>query len=210
MDIWCIKETFVDCFYERYSVPVGDNWVIVDVGAGLGDFSIFCAEGHPTNRVIAFEPTPESFGLLEDNVQANELNNIEAFNLAIWSGNNILVMDTVAGEPVQFTSQIASGEVETPEKIVVSSISLEAALELAKVDTCSLLKMDCEGAEYEILYHTPDNVLHRVERIVMEYHDDVSPNTHIDLAKFLKAKGYTVKTYPNFVHSNLGYLYACR
>ena len=35
---------------------------------------------------------------------------------------------------------------------------------------CDLLKMDCEGAEYDILYHCPSEVLTRIDRIALEVH----------------------------------------
>jgi len=70
--------------------------------------------------------------------------------------------------------------------------------------------LDCEGAEYDILFHTTASVLGRIDRIVMEYHDNVTANTHQDLVKFLVSKDFAVKTFPNPVHDYLGYLSACR
>jgi hypothetical protein len=70
--------------------------------------------------------------------------------------------------------------------------------------------MDCEGAEYPILLNTPDELLKKIDRIVLEYHDNVTDYTHQDLKKFLSEGGYKVKITPNFVHADLGYLYAQR
>jgi hypothetical protein len=72
------------------------------------------------------------------------------------------------------------------------------------------MKLDCEGAEYEILFKAPDSVLNRIDRIVMEYHDNAVEYTHADMERFLKEKGYKVKVYPSPVHPYLGYLSAAR
>ncbi len=64
MDVWSVKETFVDRFYERYGAPVGEGWTVMDIGGGIGDFSIFAAYDKPSNQIYAFEPYPGSFTLL--------------------------------------------------------------------------------------------------------------------------------------------------
>ena len=61
MDIWSIKETFIDRFYERFGTSIQYGWVIVDVGAGLGDYTVFAAGHSPSVRVFAYEPFDESF-----------------------------------------------------------------------------------------------------------------------------------------------------
>jgi hypothetical protein len=73
-----------------------------------------------------------------------------------------------------------------------------------------LVKLDCEGAEYEILFNLPPVYFPRIRRIVLEYHDNVTAYTHLDLAAFLKEQGYRVKVTPNVVHNYLGYLSAER
>jgi len=76
------------------------------------------------------------------------------------------------------------------------------------LEYCDLLKLDCEGAEYPILMNAPQTVLRRIHRIIMEYHDRAGCYTHTDLETFLIANGFRVCTHPNFVHADLGYLYA--
>ena len=215
MDVWCLKETFLDRVYERYGTPVGQGWTIIDIGGGLGDFSILAASAHPSNRVITFEPTPESFALLQQNVERNGIKNIEAYMLGIWSGETNLVLDTALGNPVQFSSRPAgspmiSNQAQKGESLLAQAISLPQAFERFQVKTCSLLKLDCEGAEFEILFNTPADLFQRIERIVMEYHDGVTPYNHNDMDRFLARQGYRVRVTSEFVHQNLGFIYAER
>jgi FkbM family methyltransferase len=209
MDIWSIKETFLDRFYERWGVPLKPGWTILDIGGGLGDYTLYAATRQPGCRVYAFEPTPDSFALLQENVAANRVQNIQAYPLAVWSKNGEITIDTSAGEAVQFTSQEKDAE-QHPGQVVVSSLTLAGALDRCGIQSCDLLKMDCEGAEYPILFNAPPEVLARIDRIVMEYHDNAGPDTHHDLETFLTNQGYSVKIYPSPVHDYLGYLSAIR
>ncbi len=209
MDIWSVKETFLDRFYEKYGCIIEDNWNILDIGGGIGDFTIFAAKNYPGNKVIAFEPTPESFNLIKENLKANQVQNALAFNEAIWSNNGSLEIDTTQGEPGQFISRDIK-ELAGEGKIIVPCIPLAEAFQRLGWDQCDLMKIDAEGAEYEIIFNLPGNLLTKVQRIVMEYHDSITEYNHSDLADFLQKKGFSVKCKVNAAHDNLGYLYAER
>lgn len=214
MDIWSVKETFLDRFYERYGTSVGAGWVIVDIGGGIGDFTTFSASAHPSNQVFAFEPTPESFNLLQENLAQNQVANAQGFPQAVWSVEGSLWMDTTTGEPGQYVSN--SGKQGVTETVAavggvnVPCITLAQVFERLTITQCDLLKLDCEGAEYMILFSTPEEALNKIQRVVMEYHDNITEYTHKDLVKFLAERGFTVKTVQNVVHDYLGYLYAER
>jgi FkbM family methyltransferase len=209
MDIWTIKETFIDRFYEKFGAPISDDWSIIDVGCGLGDFSIFSAVNFPGNTVHAFEPTPDSFNLLLQNLSINNVSNVNAFPYAVWSSTGNLVMDTDQIEPGQYRSRSLNGASSSGGELVVPCLSLEDVFDLTGTAHCDLLKIDSEGAEYPILFNTPANILERIERIIMEYHE-VPEFTRNDLEHFLTNEGFNVRTYPNYVHSHIGYLFAAR
>jgi FkbM family methyltransferase len=211
MDIWSIKETFLDRFYERFSTSIGNGWTVMDVGGGIGDFTIFVAAQNSKNVVYTFEPTPDSFHLLQENLSLNRIENAQAFPQAIWSQDGQIVIDTTVGEPGQYISQAISSQDPIKDgKVIVPSITLEQAFEATGLAHCNLLKLDCEGAEYEILFNTPPATLERIERIILEYHDNVTAHSHADLEAFLREHGFAVKAFSNDVHNYLGYLYASR
>jgi len=212
MDIWSIKETFVDRFYERFGTPIQDDWVVMDVGAGLGDYTVFAAEHSPSIRVFAYEPFEESFALLGDNLRLNGIENAQVFNTAVGGRSGLMRLDLTGGEPLQIQSAdlIHNNEEDFADSIVVPSLSLGDALSSNSLGKCDLLKLDCEGAEYAILFEAGEDILQKVERIVMEYHDGITNFTHKDMAEFLGQNGYTAIITPNYVHDNIGYLYAER
>jgi FkbM family methyltransferase len=207
MDIWSVKEAFLDRFYEKFGTRVGEGWTVIDIGAGIGEYTLFAAHGHPRNVVYAFEPFGASFAILKENLAWNGVTNVHVFNEAIGAQTGPLALSTSLGEPLQFSTALPG----TPQHaITVPAISLGDAFSRLKLERCNLLKLDCEGAEYEILFNAPGAILSNIDHIVMEYHDGVTPYTHQQLADFLLTKGFQVKLQPNSVHRHLGYLHAYR
>lgn len=206
MDVWSIKETFLDRLYERFGTPLQNGWSIVDIGAGIGEYALFAAAGHKGNRVHAYEPFPESFSLLQENCSLNPMDGIEIFMEAVGGQAGTAILDLGSGEPLQFST-------ESPAR---SSNALHVpAITLAEVISriggrCNVLKLDCEGAEYAILFNIHGEALQKIDHIVMEYHDGVTAYSHLDLEEFLKSKGFSVQTTQNYVHPQLGYLHAHR
>jgi FkbM family methyltransferase len=208
MDVWSIKETFLDRFYERCGFVIQPGWTVIDVGAGLGDFTLFAARVENT-RVVAFEPFPESFALLEENIGLNKTGNIGIIPEAVGSAEGTLLLDLAGGEPLQIQSRNAP--ITQPDsQIAVRARALSEAVLQTDHGTCDLLKLDCEGAEYDILMKSSPEVLGNIQRIVMEYHNGVTAYSHHDLVQFLHGQGFKVQSFTNPVHENLGYLRAER
>jgi len=194
--------------YERYGTAVLPGWTVLDIGAGVGDFSLLAARS-PGTVVYAFEPFPESLALLRENMRLNGITNVVPYAYAVGAETGTLALDLSGGEPMQMQSHAAApGAAGQAHTLVTPSLSLADALTQLRVDACDLLKLDCEGAEYGILFQAPAEVLARIARIVMEYHDGVAPHSHQDLVAFLQAHDFTVQTHPNPVHPELGFLYA--
>ncbi|GAB4500967.1 MAG: FkbM family methyltransferase [Anaerolineales bacterium] len=206
MDIWSIKKTWLDQIYRKHGFEIQPEWCVLDVGAAPGDFAIFAARA-ANSRVLALEPFPESFKLLNENLALNNVKNVQTLESALGKQGGTLKMDIVSGEPVKFTSREGS---QGPEEgaVTVFALSLAELLEKQAIAACDLLKLDCEGAEYDILLPCAGETLARIRRIVLEYHDKRPPHQHGELVAHLQANGFQVQTFPNPVHPHLGYLRA--
>jgi FkbM family methyltransferase len=210
MDLWSVKEAFLDRFYERYGTSVQDGWMVVDIGAGIGEFTLEVACKCPHCRIYAFEPFAESLALLQKNLRLNGMTNVQAFPEAIGERTGSLLLDLSGGEPLQLRSLQAEGGHPAQDARLVPSLSLADALDRSGIRQVDLLKVDCEGAEYPIFFNASAETLSRIRRIVMEYHDLANGPTHRDLVRFFDGRGYRVRTIGNPVHDHLGYLYAWR
>lgn len=208
MDVWSVKEAVLDRFYEKCGFALHPDWVVIDIGAGIGEFTLLAAQH--VRRVAAFEPFPRSFELLEENIQLNQVKNVDIHPIAIASTVDSLVLDFTGGEPLQIQSSGEQMDVDGQVKISVPAISLDKAFLDFGIKTCNLLKLDCEGAEYDILFGAPKELFARIERIVMEYHDGVTAYSHKELAEYLEGLGYQVECFDNPVHGDIGYMRAAR
>ena len=206
MDVWVIKETCLDRDYEANATSIQDGWTILDVGAGLGDFAISVAYEHPTCEVYAYEPFPESYRLLEENIGLNATDNVIAAPIAVGAQSGQMTL-FATGAAVQHTTTNASGPADA---ISVQGLSLDGVFEGNALVTCDFLKMDCEGGEFDILFNASDTTLGKIRNIGLEYHDGVTSFSHQDLVDYLQQRGFRVKLTSNPVHSHLGFLYAHR
>jgi FkbM family methyltransferase len=203
MDVWTVKETWVDRVYERFGAPLRDGWTVFDVGAGFGDFSLRAAAAGPDVRVHAFEPHPGSRALLADNVARNHAANVTVHAEAV--GAQTGRVDLLAAEQALDSAVTAAADGGVP------ALSLADAMAAVGAQRVDLLKLDCEGSEFPILQGAGAGTLARVQRIVMEYHDDLpAGRDHRALGALLASHGYAVRAWPSPVHRHLGYLRAVR
>ncbi len=208
LDIWLVKESCLDCDYERGEVPIRNGWIVVDVGAGVGEFAVCVARRNPRSIVYAFEPLPESFALLAENVRLNGLSNVHPIPKAIAATEGTVTLHAPTGLAGQHRTSTAAPAIGA---IAVAATTLERTMEDLQIATCDFLKIDCEGAEYEILLSASPATLERVRHIAMEYHEGkISARSHDELARFLEANGFRVRTRPNLAHREIGFLFASR
>lgn len=138
--------------------------LIIDCGANIGLSVLFFNHLYPDSRIIAFEPDPQIFNALKNNIAAFGLSNVELYNKAIWSSETNLEFWAEGG----FSGRIVK-QGDNKNIIKVKTARLKNFLE-QKVD---FLKIDIEGAEYEVLKDCADQ-LFNVENLFVEYHSHIS------------------------------------
>lgn len=144
-------------FYDY--APTTDTPLIIDCGAHIGIASIFFATRFPGAEIHAFEADPKIFSMLDKNVASLGLANVSAHHAAVWTDD----------QGVEFAmSMDDSGHVggRGLGRARVPSVRLRDMLAEAAPD---LLKIDVEGAEYELLADCAD-VIGNARRLIMEVH----------------------------------------
>ena len=102
-------------------------------------------------------------------------------------------MEIFTDAPDDFTSISGIAHFDNAvHKVSIQVMALSTFINENKIDTIDLLKMDCEGAEYDILFNLPENYFSRIKRMAMETHE-TQQYTTVEMAAFLMAKGYQVK-----------------
>lgn len=126
--------------YRRLSVA---GKVVVDIGASIGDSSIYFAK-RGARKVIAFEPNQQTYNLARRNIKLNGFSNIiELIN---------------AG-----TSSASGDEGQVP------MLTLRIIIE-KYAHNPDILKIDCEGCEYEIILNSSCETIAQFSQIQIEYH----------------------------------------
>lgn len=209
MDVWIVKETCLDQDYEVHGVEIEDGWQVVDIGAGLGDFVLSVASSRPHCKIWAFEPFPESYELLEENMALNQIENVVAWQTAVsgQTGTMKMALTGAAVQHIAFNSQESTPQYEAPV-IEVASQSLDDLFSQEGLTRCDFLKIDCEGGEFDILFNASPGTLAKIRHICLEYHDNATQYSHPDLEAFLTEKGFAVKITRNPAHDYLGLMYA--
>jgi len=83
----------------------------------------------------------------------------------------------------------------------IQCVTLDDVFKKNKIDKCDLLKMDCEGAEFEIIYNASSECLDKIEEIRMEYHCFEEGQTVQKLIDFLKDAGFKLTKFKKCTES---------
>jgi len=176
------------------------NSTVIDIGANIGVYSLYASQAQGT-KVYAFEPMPKNFTMLQQNIKQNGLEKqIFAFPMAV-SGKKetreLFLGSSPAHSFLPMKEAPFHAKFENPEpqdSIQVPCISLQDVFDTYHIDTCDVLKLDCEGAEYDILYNISAEYYNRIAQIRMEYHNHLGNkrNTGFALIEFLQRQGFQV------------------
>jgi FkbM family methyltransferase len=162
-----IITVFVIFVREDYG-KVPEASTIVDVGANIGIFSLYAARCK-ARKVYAFEPNSESYQLIHKNIQINNLQNtVVPFQLAVYKNDGEKVAFPVSGSV--YNAILEDTENQSHEFVETVTLNHIARRTCASDETIDLLKMDCEGAEYDALFACSDETLEKIQAIKLEYH----------------------------------------
>lgn len=123
--------------------------VVLDCGANVGLYTLLAAKAlQGCGRVLAFEPSPANRTLLEENLIANGLENVEVLPLAVAAGEGKAFLQTES--PNAGTHYLTKQEGTASQGIRVSTVRLDHFCQERELRP-SLIKMDIEGAELTAL-----------------------------------------------------------
>ncbi|MEW6028991.1 MAG: FkbM family methyltransferase [Chloroflexota bacterium] len=182
-EIWRAK------VYDDRRLSIGETDTIVDIGAHIGAFSVRAAKLAPRGQVYAYEPSGKNHDMLLRNRRLNDVKNLHIENSAVSGMSGQMTLFTPAGNAIMGSLlQSASSFTES-----VAVTTLHDILVGHKILRLDLLKMDVEGAEYDILFGCPNESMAKIQRVVMEFHEfDSEKRTHRDLVSLLEGHGFTV------------------
>lgn len=201
------KESFFDGIYLKH-FPQGkmpNEPTIIDIGANVGFFSLAMFSQFPGAKVVAFEPMPFNFNQLKTYQGSYDFNwKIEHMAVADNNDGLTLFSSTIDGFSTMAGVFASDGR---GEKIEVPTVTLDQVMFQNEIERIDLLKLDCEGSEYSILYGLTDAFFDKINLMSIESHPGSGKNeNHDSLLLFLKSKAYHTKDQMN--SDGTGYIWA--
>lgn len=200
---WKGVEKLIFVFREDYEAELAflehalsSGKTFVDVGANLGIYALVASRiVGPLGRVIAFEPSQQSFPLLKENVALNNFTNLQVYPVAVSdkAGKAFLYYGPDPGQD----SLGRDPRLQTKGEEVVTQ-SLDDALDQACVDRVDLIKIDVEGAEEWVLRGANKVVSSHKPTIIFEVNREatsrlgLSPSGARDLLQSVGYKFFSV------------------
>ena len=200
---------------EGFEIKRGMN--VIDVGANQGFFSVYGASKGA--KVYSFEPDRENYKILRWNIKRNKLGGlITALNVAVSNKDGVIKLcipinksNEARGGMISTTSSFISTHSSDFDKckvVTVKCVNFNSFLRNSSPAQWDLVKIDCEGAEYEILTCLSRGNLDKIDRIVMETH--AAGYDDKELARFLKEAGFKIVYFKEIAGNNTGFIKAVK
>jgi FkbM family methyltransferase len=173
--------------------------VVVDIGAAIGDTAImFKMLG--AKKVIAFEPFPYSYNIAKGNILDNFKYGkaIHLVNKAVGKQGSITIREN-------YKSNLSSSLLDFRDGIRIEIMSLDKLVSRYKIPPHSIIKIDCEGSELDVIKNASLKTLGLFDQIILEYEDNYTA-----ISDALKSAKFKVKKTPDKYNNKNGILYAYR
>lgn len=188
-EFYIINEIFLENDYNFFT---SHKAIVIDIGANIGLASLFFSTLDCVENIYAFEPVKDTFNQAKYNLQLNEsfhkIEEIYNFGLGNSDETKLFCFDKYnkgkTGIRESNEGKIANKVVE----IKKSSPIIESIL-VKHPDKYIVVKIDCEGAEYDILEDfSQNNVIDKIDILMIEWHDKGSD----PIEKILKSSGFNI------------------
>lgn len=168
-------------FGESWKMLPVKNLIVVDVGTNIGDSAVYFAlQG--ASKVIAIEPFPKNFELARKNIILNNLE--DKIELLLIGCSNEKKEIILSDDSFGASASIYSENSTSGKKIKL--VTLEEIINKYQINS-AVIKLDCEGCEYDIILTSSCDTIRKFDYIMLEYH-----NGYKNIKKKLESCGYEV------------------
>ncbi len=195
------KEIFMEDFYEidELMKHVPASPVVVDIGANVGFFSFLIAAKAKNAKVFAFEPMTINQKLFQENLRRNKdvkhAITVEQKAVTGIETPSVKLFFDDRNENTEIPSVFADFSKENTQSTEVPAISLKKIIEQNQLQSIDVLKLDCEGSEYPILYNSPEEIWPLIKCLCIEVHEiDTATRNYKSLSAFLTNKNFKIKS----------------
>jgi FkbM family methyltransferase len=181
-----LKDIFVNRIYHFESRR--PDPLIIDCGSNIGLSILYFVSTYPSSRVIGFEPDPTILPYLQENIALNGVHNAQLVHAAVSARPGITALHSDGTYGSCLARQASADAAPTASTYDVPCVRLRDYL----TETVDFLKMNIEGAEWEVLEDSEDR-LSQVQEMIIEYHHLPGlPRTLHHILALLHRQGFEV------------------
>ncbi len=182
-----------DAYQRDRLIPLLKDGDVIEVGGHKGYFTLLAAKH--ANRVVVFEPSDQNFAFLRKNLALNHLHNVTPVKKAVAGDSQVRNL-VVSSKTDARHSLIETDYSGCAGKVPVLCTSLADIIVDYSVLNIALLKVDCEGGEYDILMNLDPAIAQYIPRVLCEIHEAPTiPCTKADLVVRMRDLGYACDIY---------------
>ena len=173
--------------------------IIYDIGANIGLYTLPAAlKLRGTGRVVAFEPVPMWFNRLKDNLSLNSIQNVDVYNVGLYTRTEKKVMYIKSIQGSGMGSIVTNYRNEVPEeileKIEVQLVKGDDFISENKIPLPNIIKIDVEGAELDVIRGLKNTIAHSDCRFILcEVHPKYMTESPTKVNIILEKMGYRVE-----------------
>ncbi|HEX6253144.1 MAG TPA: FkbM family methyltransferase, partial [Nitrososphaera sp.] len=174
----------------RFTPKEGDT--VIDIGAHIGRYTITSSKqvGN-TGKVVAIEADPDNFQLLKRNIALNNLTNVLPLNYAVFSTRTRMKLYEQSAS-AKYNSLMLARAAKTKNYVEVEADTLDSILKLNRVNQVNWIKIDVEGAEFEVLKGSTKTLSSDNVSLFIEIHNIDDPSHYDNIVDFLKYRNYEI------------------
>jgi FkbM family methyltransferase len=167
----------------RFATPAQRTFI--DVGANIGYFSCLLSKlAGPSGTVLAVEPEPKNFQLLEHNLRMNRLENVVVHRCALGASDGTAMLGLYKPSN-RGRHSIVDANPKSAIEVRVRALDELVKSSTSHVSSWSLLKVDVEGYE-GLMMEGAKETISRTETLVMEFSPELLKKTGVDPASMLQ------------------------
>ena len=149
-------------------LPPGEVRTVLDIGANVGITALYFSRIFPNAQIYAFEPAPDNFAVLSRNIANSK--RIRGFNFGLGAQDAELELFH-SDNPINFGGySLHPAGSDTSKKLRIQVRNVAAVLAELSLEKIDVVKIDTEGAEYDILTALPERILRTAKYITGELH----------------------------------------
>ena len=174
----------------RFTPKEGDT--VIDIGAHIGRYTITSSKqvGN-TGKVVAIEADPDNFQLLKRNIALNNLTNVLPLNYAVFSTRTRMKLYEQSAS-AKYNSLMLTRAAKTRNYVEVNADTLDSILKQNEVNRVDWIKIDVEGAEFEVLKGSTKTLSSENVSLLIEIHNIEDPSHYDNIVNLLKDDNYEI------------------